>query len=123
MRAHQRGVSLVGMLILGIVLVGGMVLAVRCVPAYNEYFAVKSALNQIAAGSDAESPESIRHAFQRRADLGGVTSIGSKDLDITKDSGHYVIFAQWERQVSLIANVSLVFAFQASSRPSTSSSQ
>jgi hypothetical protein len=123
MRKHQRGLSLISTLILGVILVGGIILAMRCVPVYNEYFTVKSALNKIAAGGDADSPENIRRAFQRQSDVGDVTSITPKDLDITKENGRYLIAAQWERRVPLVANVSLVFAFQASSSADASSSQ
>ncbi len=123
MRVHQRGISLISTLILGVIIVGCIILAMRCVPVYNEYFSVKSAFSKIASGTDAESPETIRSAFQHQADVDDISSIDKSDLEIVKENGLYVVSAQWERRVPLVANVSLVFDFEASSRTSGAANQ
>jgi hypothetical protein len=123
MRRHELGLSLISTLILGVILMGSIILAMRCVPVYNEYFTVKRALSNIAASSDIDSAEGVRAAFKRRVDLGDVSSVSASDLDIAKENGRFVISAQWERRVPLVANISLVFAFQASSSANASSSQ
>lgn len=123
MRRNQRGISLISTLLLGVIIVGGIILAMRCVPVYNEYFTVKSAFSKVASGADADSPQAIRSAFQRQADVGDISSITAKDLEIVKENGRYVVSAQWERRVPLVANVALVFAFQASSATSAAGNQ
>ena len=122
MRKHQRGLSLISTLILGVILMGAIILTMRCVPVYNEYFTVKSSLFKIGS-SGSDSPEAIRSAFQRQADVGDISSVTPKDLDIIKENGRFVISAQWERRVPLVANVSLVFAFQATSRSDSGAGQ
>jgi len=112
---RQRGISLIGTLIIAILIIGAIVMAMRTVPVYNEYFAVKRALNTIAASSEAQSPEAIRVAFNRKASVEDISTVRAQDLSITKENGRYVIEAEWERRIELVANVSLVFNFQASS--------
>jgi hypothetical protein len=122
MYQRQRGLSLISTLILGVLIVGAIILGMRCVPVYNEYFSVKSAFKKIATGGDMDSPEAIRNAFQRYSDVGDISSITPKDLVISKgDSGRYIVAAQWERRVPLVANVALVFSFETSSRAAASS--
>ncbi|MCL2658369.1 MAG: DUF4845 domain-containing protein [Betaproteobacteria bacterium] len=120
MHQRQRGLSLIGTLIIGVIIIGAIILAMRCVPVYNEYFSVKSAFNKIATSGDLDSPETIKSAFQRYADVGDISSIATKDLVIAKENGRYVVSAQWERRVSLVANVALVFSFETSSRAAAS---
>lgn len=112
---RQRGLSLVGTLIIAILIIGAIIMAMRMVPVYNEYFAVKRALGAIASSSDAQSPEAIRSAFNRKAMVEDISTVKGEDLTIAKDNGRYVIEAQWERRIDLVANVSLVFTFQTTS--------
>ena len=112
---RQRGLSLIGTLIVGVLIIGAIILGLRMVPFYNEYFAVKRALSVVASSGDAQSPEAIRSAFNRKAMVEDITTIKGEDLTIAKENGRYVIEAQWERRIDLVANVSLVFTFQTTS--------
>jgi len=115
MRNHQRGLSLIGTLFVAAVVIGGLILALRAVPVYSEYFAVKRAVNAVANGVDALSPEAIRKAYDRRADVESIETVKSTDLTISKQDGRFVISAEWQRTIPLVANVSLLFEFSASS--------
>lgn len=115
MDKRQRGISLIGTLIIAIFVIGSLVLVMRTVPVYNEYFSVKKALAAVVSSGDAQSPESLRNAFRRRADVDDIDSVKAADLDISKDGNRYVVAAQWERRVPLVANIALVFSFSASS--------
>lgn len=95
--------------------VGAIVLAMRCVPVYNEYFGVKKALSAISTNNEANSPEAIRNFFDRRASVDDITSVKPSDLVISKENGRWSISAEWQRTVPLVANVSLLFEFSASS--------
>ncbi|WP_341678566.1 DUF4845 domain-containing protein [Niveibacterium sp. SC-1] len=118
MLQRQRGISLIGTLIIAVLIIGAIIMAMRMVPVYNEYFAVKRALNVIATSSEAQSPEAIRGAFNRKASVEDISTIKGQDLSITKENGRYVIEAEWERRIDLVSNVSLVFSFRASSAAS-----
>lgn len=115
MDKRQRGISLIGTLIIAALVIGLIILGMRTVPVYNEYFSVKKALVAVVSSGDAQSPDGLRSAFQRRADVDGIDSVKVSDLEISKDGNRFVVAAQWERRIPLVANVALVFSFSASS--------
>ncbi len=110
MKTTQRGMGFIGMLtmLIGIVLIA--ILAMKLVPAYIEYFTFKKIVTDIAQ-SDATTPQEVRSAFQKRADVDYVDTVSAKDLAITKDE---ISFA-YEKRIPLFANVSLVIDFAGSS--------
>lgn len=110
MRAGQRGMGFIGtiLMLIGIVLiaVGGM----KLVPAYIEYFTIKEAVTAIGNSGEARTPQEIRNAFQRRADVDDIAAVQARDLTITKED---ISFA-YEKRVPLFANVSVVIDFAGS---------
>lgn len=123
MRRHQQGLSLIGTMIAAALVIGGIILAMRMVPVYNEYFAVKKMLNSLATSGEANSPEAIRGLFDKRSGVEDIDSISRSDLVIAKENGRWVISAQWQRTIPLVANVSLLFQFSASSSADPAASQ
>ncbi|WP_374605340.1 DUF4845 domain-containing protein [Niveibacterium sp.] len=93
------------------------------VPVYNEYFAVKKALAALASNAEANSPEAIRGLFERRANVDDISSVNKADLVISKENGRWVISAEWQRTIPLVANISLLFQFSASSAADAAASQ
>ncbi len=71
------------------------------------------------AGSEGRtgSVVDIRKAFDRRADIDGITVVTGADLDISKDGGDIVISFAYTKKIPLFANVSLLIDFAASSAP------
>ncbi len=123
MRNRQYGLSLIGTMIAAALVVGAIILAMRMVPVYNEYFAVKKTLNSLAASGEATSPEAIRNLFAKRSGVEDIDSISTTDLVITKENGRWVISVEWQRTIPLVANVSLLFHFSASSSAEPAASQ
>ncbi|WP_374399826.1 DUF4845 domain-containing protein [Niveibacterium sp.] len=123
MRNRQQGLSLIGTMIAAALVIGAIILAMRMVPVYNEYFAVKKTLNALAVSGEATSPEAIRALFDKRSGVEDIDSIARSDLVITKENGRWVISAQWQRRIPLVANISLLFDFSASSAAEPAASQ
>ena len=115
---RQSGVTLLGTLIVGSLLAAALLVGFRTVPAYTEYMAVKKAINAVAGSSDPSTAtlSDIRRDFDKRAYIDQVTSVTGANLVITKQAGRIVIETQYERRVPLVANVSLLFEFSASTR-------
>lgn len=117
----QRGVSMLGFMLVAVVVIMFAVLAMKLVPAYIEYFSVKKILN--AMGQDSEikamSNADIRSAFSKRADVGYVTVVKPSDLNIDRSGGNLVISTEYEYRTPLVANISLIVDFKASSNPAT----
>lgn len=117
----QSGMTLTGLIF--IVAIIGMiaVLALRIVPSVTEYLAVKKAI--VAAKSAGNTPQAIRAAFDRQAEVGYIESISSKDLDISKDND---VSFSYQKVIHLAGPASLVLDYEGStakSRPAKAAEQ
>jgi len=112
-RSRQTGLSIIGLLFFGLIAVCLLLIGFRLVPGIVEYLAVDRAVQAIAQ-QDA-SVADLRDAFDRRAVVDNITSISSKDLDITKNDGRVVISYAYVYQLHLLSNVRLVIDFSGSS--------
>jgi len=114
---QQRGVSLVGMLLLGAIGAFLLLMAFRTVPAVTEYMAIQRIVGALAEEGDNGAPiADLRRGFDRRGQIDDISSVTGADLVITKEGSQTVIEVEYERRVQMVANVSLLIAFEASSR-------
>ena len=112
----QRGVSLLGVLVVGALAAFVLVVGFRTVPVVNEYMAVKRILGILAAEADNGTPVvELRRSFDRRRQIDDVASVSGADLVIDKSGTKTVIDMQYSRTVPLVANVSLLFDLHPSS--------
>jgi len=117
MRNKQLGVSMMGLMAGGVILIGAALLAMKLAPSYIEFFAVKKAVNGLAAESRAgASVSDIRKGFDKRAIIDDINSVMSSDLDITKDASGVLISVTYRKEVPLAGNVGIYVEFTASSK-------
>ena len=118
MRARQKGITLLGLIIGSFLLVLVALLAMRLLPSYIEYFTIKK--NLVSIGKETAGREAtvndIRRSFESRTAIDDITSINQTDLVITKEGNAYVIAASYRREVPLFANIGVYIDFEASSR-------
>ncbi len=111
---RQRGISLIGLMIVGAMLAFVLLLGFRTVPALNEYLALQRIVKVVATeGQQSASNADMRTSFDRRAQIDSVTSVTGRDLMITREAGVVVVAVAWERRVPVAGNVSLLFEFNA----------
>ncbi|HQR57535.1 MAG TPA: DUF4845 domain-containing protein [Burkholderiaceae bacterium] len=108
-RRRQRGLSIIGLIFIGLIVVGLLALGFRTVPAVIEYIAIERAVQKIK--NEGTTVGEIRAAFDRHATIDDITSISSKDLDITKEGDQVVISYAYQKKIPVIDNVSLVIDF------------
>lgn len=122
---RQRGLSMIGFLLVAVLVVMAAMVAMKLVPAYINFFSVKKIL--VSMGQEADfrgmSNADIRSAFARKATVDYVSVVKPEDLVIDRSSGVPVVSADYEFRSKLIGNVSLVVDFSASSDPNTASRQ
>ena len=117
MRARQRGVTLMGLIIGSFVLVLVALLAMRLLPSYIEYFTIKKAIVGIAKQTGSEGNVSdVRRAFENRMAVDDIKSVQPSDLGITKQGSGFLITAAYRREVPLFANIGVYIDFEASSQ-------
>ncbi len=109
----QRGMTLIGwMLVLAI---GGffLVLAVRLVPVYLEYFSVASSVNSLKdePGIIKKSPQKLRDLLGRRFDVNDVENVTPKDVRIKRQGGQTTVDVKYQVQVPMMGNVDALVRF------------
>jgi len=110
----QRGITLMGMLVAGMVVVFLAIGLLKVAPAYIEYFKVRKAVTAIAQGNPGATVADVRTAFDRRAAVDDIDVIAGRDLEISKEGNDLVVSANYTKQIPLFGNVSLVINFAAS---------
>lgn len=118
MRNRQQGITLMGLIVGAVVLVFAALLAMKLVPAYIEFFAIKKALSGIAQETRGRSASvaDIRRAFDNRSTIDDITSVKPSDLEISKDGNDYLVVASYRREMPLFANVGVYIDFTASTK-------
>lgn len=98
-------------------------LTMKLFPAYAEYFAIKKAINRMATEGNLASMDKreIQNAFDKSSGIDDIHSVKPSDLQITKTKdGDTVVTADYEVVVPLVANVSALLTFHASTGDSPS---
>lgn len=115
-RTGQRGISLIGLLFWAVVVGILAIVALRVIPTVNEYLTIQRAVNKIAT-EGGTTPAEIRASFERQKDIEySITSITSKDLDITKENDKVVIRFAYDKEIELMDPVYLLIKYQGRSR-------
>ena len=118
MRKGQQGLSLLGLIFAGFVVVFAMLLVMKVTPSYLEYFAIRKAVVNIANETRGRGVPvgEIRRRFDNRSAVDDFSSVKATDLEITKEGNDYVISAAYRREVPLFGHVGLYFDFSVTSK-------
>jgi len=110
MKTRQKGISLVGLIIvlalLGIVLVLGL----KIVPTYTEYRAIQNAI--VTAKATGGSVAEIQRSFDAAATASYISSISGRDLVIEKLNGETDISFAYEKKIPLVGPASLLLEYE-----------
>lgn len=112
----QRGVSLSGLIVgLGVIFALA-VLGMRVFPSVLEYRSAKDGI--AAAKRMGGTANEMRSAFNKHADINMITSIGGKDLIVSKNNGETELAFDYENKIGLFTDVFLVIHYAATTDPS-----
>ena len=118
---RQRGMGFAGVLAILVGIIFLAIIGMKMVPAYLEYFAIKQAVAAITQGGQLRNATvaDVRKAFELRQAVDDFTSVGPKDLEITKDGSEIVISFAYEKRIPLFYNLSILIDFAGSSQPTS----
>lgn len=109
---RQRGMTGIGWLIV-IALIGFFVLlTLRIVPSYMEYYKVVSTLESLQDEGPFSSPQEIRKLLERRFDISYVESITPRDVKIISAGTYWRVTARYDSRKHIVANVDVVMDFE-----------
>jgi hypothetical protein len=100
MKNAQRGLSILGLILILFVVVIVAVFGMKLVPSYLEFRAAKRAIDAIAVQNPG-SPAEVRKSFERQSEIDDISSVRENDLEITKDGNQVVIGFAYRKEVPL----------------------
>jgi hypothetical protein len=96
-RKQQRGLTFLGLLVVGILLALAGVVFAQVVPTYIEYLAVQKAVDKAAT-------------------VDNISTIAGKDLEVGKEGNKVVVSFAYERDIHLTGPAYLVMRYQGRSK-------
>lgn len=113
MRRHQRGITFIGMVFVGVVVAFVGIMGAQVFPTYTEYLTIQKAVNKAASGTTVAE---VRASFDRSASVDYITSISGKDLEVTKQGDKVVVSFEYEREFQIGGPAYLVMKYKGRSR-------
>lgn len=112
-KSKQRGMSFIGVVLLGFVLVVIFAIAGRSAPMWSEYFTIKKAVQKASLES---TPNAVRASFDRTAAVDYIDSINGNDLIISKKGDKLVVNFKYTREIDLVGPAYLIYRFEGQSK-------
>jgi hypothetical protein len=113
-RSSQRGLSFIGLVLVGVVMAATGVVVAQVVPTAIEYQAILKATRKCADGS---SPHEVRAVFDRAVAIDNISSISGKDLTIEKQDDKWLVSFSYQREIHLAGPAFLTLKYAGSSKP------
>ena len=115
-RNKQQGVTLTGLIVALAVIGVVLVFALRMIPAYIEYNAIKTAI--VKTKAEGGTVRAMQAAFDRNTGINDVEAIRGRDLIFTRGDGDLEISFTYEKRLPVAGNVSILIDFAGTTDPS-----
>ena len=111
-RPQPRGITLIGLLFWAILVAFVALIIVRVLPTVNEFSTIHRAVQKIAQASPSTVAEA-RAAFDKQKEVEySISSIGGKDLQVTKENDRVVIRFAYDKEVEIFEPVFLLIKYR-----------
>lgn len=111
----QRGVTISGLMVWGIIISLVAVLGMKVVPEYIAYYKIVKSVKSVATQASGKTVAEIRSAYDKYADVNVIDTITAADLDISKEGNEVVVAFAYDKKIPLFYNVNLLIEFSGSS--------
>ena len=112
-RQYQGGMTAAGWLIIMAIVLFFMYLGIKLVPAYMEYFSIKSSLESVAEETNSGSTKSeIERLISGRFSVNNIDIVEPKDVEIKDITGGKALYLEYESRISLFGNISALLEFK-----------
>ena len=112
---RQRGLSAPSLLLWALLVAAAALAAVRVLPSINEYYAVRRAVERLAATNG--TPAEIRATYERlRGSEPPLAVLRGDDLAIEREGDQVVIRFAYAKEIELMAPVYLLIKYHGRSR-------
>lgn len=107
----NKGFSFMGFVMVLIVACIGAVIAMKVVPMYIEFRAVKTAMTAMEQ-EEFESVAAVKESLRKRLSINYVESVTNDDIVIKSQNGGYEIYVDYYVEKPLVGNLSLTAHFE-----------
>lgn len=109
----QKGMTLIGWIIVLTLGISVFVTMIRLIPAYLESMSVSTALTSVAEDSSIRtmSAYKVQDMLAKRLYVNDVKSVSAKDLEVIKDGKQLTLSLKYEVRVPAIGNIDFVLTF------------
>ena len=111
---RQRGVSIVGLVVIVVVIGFVAIVGMRVLPTFVEYRAIQSGVKKARAAGN--TVVEIQKAFDRSAAVDDISTLTGKDLDISKVDDDIVVAFAYTKKIPLFGPVNLTIDYAGSSK-------
>jgi hypothetical protein len=115
MKRTQKGMTLIGFII--VLAVAGLFayIGMKLVPMYTEFYGVKKAMASLAnePGIATMSPPQIKDLFYRRMYINYAENVKTSDVTLTRKDAGWMMVVDYEVRRPVIANLDVVGKFHA----------
>ncbi|MGH8231902.1 MAG: DUF4845 domain-containing protein [Steroidobacteraceae bacterium] len=113
MHHSQRGITVIGWLVLLVPVAIVFYSIILLTPVYLNYMRVSKAVAQMASEAKGETTnaQALRLSLEKRFDIEGIEHPLPKDVDIHRENEHWVAVVDYEDVASLFGNISLLVQF------------
>jgi sensor histidine kinase regulating citrate/malate metabolism len=112
-KSRQRGISFLGLIVVGVLLAMVGVVGAQVFPTYLEYAAVNKAVNKASLGSTVAE---VRSIFDKQTQVDDIKSVVGKDLEVTKEGDKIVVSFAYEREIHLTGPAYLTLKYAGRSK-------
>ena len=115
MKRTQRGMTLIGFIVVLAVVGVFIFMGMKVIPMYSEYYSLKQALAGLAKepGITESSPAQIKDLLFRRLDISYADSMKPADVKIVRKDAGYLMTVDYEVRRPLISNIDVIGKFNA----------
>ena len=112
-RQYQGGMTAAGWLIIMAIVLFFMYLAIKLVPAYMEYFSIKSSLKSVAEESTSSTSKSdLKRYISGRFSVNSIDIVETDDVEIKDVDGGKALYIEYENRIALFGNISALLEFK-----------
>lgn len=113
LKRQQRGLTFVGLIVIGTLLAIAGIIGAQVFPTYLEYMAVQKAVQKAAVGATVAE---VRSIFDKAATIDDIRTISGKDLTVAKRGDRVVVSFDYVREIHLAGPGWLVMKYAGSSQ-------
>lgn len=113
LKRQQKGLTFLGLIIVGVLLALSGLVAAQVFPTYIEYVAVQKAAKKASAGTTVAE---VRSIFDKAAAIDDIRTISGRDLTVGKEGDQVVVSFEYQREIHLAGPAWLVMKYAGKSQ-------